>query len=165
MSLLIIPLCCDVSIADGLAGTWHGTLSGDGDSFEIDVTFSREGNLIFSYTNKNGNTASVEITSVGQQIRYVPPGGGVKTHVVDALSRRTDRLALTIRTSFERTSSGYLDQQFMLESFEFALNPEGLATKYAMQSQSYFSGTGAAASEEQASAAGVLQKVNQRQGG
>jgi hypothetical protein len=160
VSLALVLLLSGVGFAAELSGDWHGNLTGDKGMFEIDVTFSPQGYLVFTYTNNSGRTRTVELTEAGQQIQYVPPGGGVKTHVVDSLVRGPGRLSLVLRSTFERTSGNYLDQEFMSESFDFVLSSEGLATRYAGKSTSYFSGTGAAASQDETIAAGVLQKVN-----
>jgi hypothetical protein len=71
------------------------------------------------------------------------------------------RLSLVVSTTFERTSGGYLDQQYISESFDFVLNPEGLTTQLVTQTTQHFGdqdlSTGGA---DENVAVGVLQKVS-----
>lgn len=156
----IALLVSGLASASELTGTWDGALTQGNDRFEVEWTFSEAGYLILAYTNNNGQTRSVELTTPGQQIRYVPPGGGVKTHVVNSVVQQPGRLSLVIRTTFERASDGYLDQQYISESFDFVLNPGGLTTQLVTQSTKHFGdkdlSTGGA---NENIAVGVLQKL------
>jgi len=90
--------------ATGLAGgSWSGTLScDDGDTLPVVIKVSDGGNPVYSYLTKGGDREA-EITSVGQTFRFVPPGGGVFTAVVDSLSVSADRFSYSTRTSSERS--------------------------------------------------------------
>ena len=93
-----------------LSGSWSGTLDcDDGESAEATVKVSDEGNPLYLYQTKGG-PREVEVTSVGQTIRFVPPGGGVYTAVVDSLSVTGDGFSFSTRTSTERAGGGTLTQ-------------------------------------------------------
>ena len=58
--VLVCLLPC-AALADGLAGLWSGAVSQGGDSYTLDVTFSRDGYPIFSYTNNKNFTREREL--------------------------------------------------------------------------------------------------------
>ena len=104
-----------------LTGTWSGTLDcDDGDSADATVKVSDEGNPLYLYQAKGG-PREVEVTSVGQTIRFVPPGGGVYTAVIDSLSVTNDGFSYSTRTSTERASGGTLTQGGGRVSYKAAL--------------------------------------------
>lgn len=105
-----------------LSGTWSGTLDcDDGDSADATVMVSDEGNPIYLYQAKGG-PREVEVTSVGQTIRFVPPNGGVYTAVVDSLSVSKDGFSFSTRTSIERAGGGTLTQGGGRVSYKAALS-------------------------------------------
>jgi hypothetical protein len=96
--------------ADGLPGTWGGTLNcDDGDTLNATIKVSDAGNPLYLYETSRGHREA-EITSVGQTFRFVPPGGGVFTAVVDSLSVTPDGFSYSTRTSSERAGGGTLTQ-------------------------------------------------------
>jgi len=157
----VVLLLSGVAVASELAGTWRGALTRDNKTFEVEITFSQAGYFILAYTNNSGQTRSVDLTTPGQKIQYVPPGGGVKTIVVDSIVRQPGRLSFVMRTTFERASGGYLDQRYILESLDFELTSQGLSARLVTRSATHFGdkdlSTGGG---DESVTSGVLQKAD-----
>ncbi|MBC7946030.1 MAG: hypothetical protein H7X91_12380, partial [Burkholderiales bacterium] len=141
---------------------WGGALKAADEAFEVEMTISEAGHYILEYATKSGQTKAVELTSPGQKIEYVPRGGGVRTHVVESVSRQPGRLTVIMGTTFERASGGYLDQQFISESLDFVLTDEGLRTRLVTRSRGYFGDKeqSVGGGEDETVAVGVLQKTH-----
>ena len=121
-----------------LSGLWSGLLRGDDESLETSVQISPAGRTTYSYQDTEG-VETVELTHRGQQIQYVPPGGGVVTvRVLDVFSSAT-KCAHLISTSFERASGGYLDQQYRSIAMQCELRGDMLAVTYAETGETYIS--------------------------
>jgi hypothetical protein len=144
--------------SNALSGTWMGRLSGVSETLNVQFTFSQAGNLLFSYRVKGGEVRTVEWTMTGQQIQYLPPDGGVQTTVVEAVERGTGRFSLILRSTFEESGTSFLTQIFQSEVLEFVLAPEGLRTRYAIVTSSFFNGSPAVDSGQEKSYQGALQK-------
>ena len=96
----------------------------EGQEAEFTATFSENGYFVFTYENNQGFVRTVELSAPGQ-IQFVPPGGGVMTMAVASVVKRPGGVAYVIHTGFERTSGGYLEQQYMTEEADYALVPAG----------------------------------------
>jgi hypothetical protein len=127
----------------GLAGTtWKGTFNcDDGDEMQANYRFAESGNPIYEYQTKSG-PREVELTSPGQQIQFVPPGGGVTTIVIDDISVSSDRASLTMTTSFERASGETLDQNGARITSESVLSGDSLDVETTIRSQNTVSQPG-----------------------
>ena len=124
---------------DQLTGTWRGSISGDKGEMEALARFSEAGYLVFSYTNNRGVTRDVEFDHEGQQIQFVPRGGGVSTWTVKAIQKEGGSFAIAIFETFEGTNNGYLSQNEILTVFEYALGREGLEMRLTQRTDSHFS--------------------------
>jgi hypothetical protein len=132
----IIPLSIPPANAAELTGTWQGAGTLGGEVTEIAVGFSEEGFWLFTYEDNRGNVRTVQLDEPGQ-VRFVPPGGGVKTVRILSVDKRPGGLSYVLETSFERTSGGILDQQYASEEYEFKLTSEGLAFRRVSRAASY----------------------------
>lgn len=154
---LLIPR---VALTDELAGSWRGELTHGEESFPVEFRFSEDGYFVTSYTNDAGVTRNVELSERGQQIQFVPDGGGVTTIDVVSLDKRSNSLALVLSTTYERASGGYLDQQFVEEALTFLLTEAGLEVRLESRSNSRFGDRDMSVGGGDVSVAeGVLQKV------
>lgn len=152
--------------ADELTGIWSGTLTQGGESSLVSMTFSKAGYFVLTYTNNQGVTRSSELIRPGQKVEYVPSGGGVRSHVVDAVAKQPGRLSMVLRTSFERASGGYLTQNYSTESLEFRLTPVGLDTRITSRSERYFGDSdGSMGGNGQEVATGVLRRHGNKTSG
>jgi hypothetical protein len=124
-----------------LMGTWRGTLTMDGQAIEFTATFSENDYFLFTYENSFGMVRIVELSGPGQ-IQFVPPGGGVMTMVVESVVKRPQGIAYILRTSFERASNGYMEQQYITEEADYALTAEGLRVRIVRRPVSYFGDKG-----------------------
>ncbi|MDQ2977484.1 MAG: hypothetical protein M3R69_18985 [Acidobacteriota bacterium] len=127
----------------GLSGTtWKGTFKcDDGDEMQAHYKFADSGNPIYEYQTKSG-AREVELTSPGQQIQFVPPGGGVTTIVIDDISVSTERASLTMTTSFEKASGETLDQNGARITSESVLSGDALDVETTIRSQNTVSQPG-----------------------
>jgi len=143
-----------------VTGTWTGILAQGNESSEISLDFSGAGYWVITYTDNRGLTRSTELMTPGQQIRYVPPGGGVQTHVVESIDKQPGHLAYVLRNSFEGTNNGYLTQNYETQWFEFRLTSQGLNTRIESRSSRYFGDQdGPIGGEEAEVAMGILQRA------
>jgi hypothetical protein len=148
------------SLAGDLSGTWRGLMSDGEQSTDSQFTFGESGYLVIEYTNNQGTTRAVELSEVGQQVQYVPDGGGVRTLEVLALEKSPGRLGLRLRNSFERTSGGYLDQRYSEELLLFRLTSAGLEVEMRISTTSGFGDRDMSVSGGDTSVErGVLQRV------
>ena len=97
--------------------------------------------FLFTYENSFGMVRIVELSGPGQ-IQFVPPGGGVMTMVVESVVKRPQGIAYILRTSFERASNGYIEQQYITEEADYALTAEGLRVRIVRRPVSYFGDKG-----------------------
>jgi hypothetical protein len=87
-----------------LAGTWAGNLRADtGEELPAVFKVAASGNPIYEYATKSG-AREVELTAVGQSLRFVPPEGGVANVMVDSLTVSPQRIVFSMSLSGERTS-------------------------------------------------------------
>ena len=127
----------------GLPGTiWNGTLNCDGgDSLPVIYKFAESGNQIYEYQTNSGLRA-VELTSPGQSVRFVPPGGGVTSITFDTLDVSADRISHTMRVSQESSSGGTLEQSQSSIQTEAVLSGSELEVETSIRSQSTISQPG-----------------------
>jgi hypothetical protein len=126
-----------------LAGTtWKGKLKcDDGDELDANYRFADSGNPIYEYQTKSG-AREVELTSEGQMIRFVPPGGGVTSVVVDAISVSPEHMTNTISVSEEKSSGQTLDQNRATIQSEATLAGSELDVEITIRSQGTMSQPG-----------------------
>ncbi|HLN97076.1 MAG TPA: hypothetical protein VK208_01200 [Pyrinomonadaceae bacterium] len=126
-----------------LAGTtWKGSFKcNDGDEIQANYRFADSGNPIYDYQT-SGGAREVELTSPGQTLRFVPPGGGVRNITLDDISVSPDHISHTMTISEERTSGGTLDQSHATISSEATLSDGGLDVEFTVRSQNTVSQPG-----------------------
>lgn len=155
---LLIPC---VAQADDLNGLWQGVVSDGRKSENIRIQFSDNGYMTLTYKNNQGVVRVAELTTVGQQVKYVPPGGGVTTYTVKRVDRRTNGLTSVMGVSVEKTSNGYLSQDYTTVGYITDITANGLETQMEASGSSYTSDVGnmAGGGGNAIVANGVLQKV------
>jgi hypothetical protein len=158
--VLLVLAIPEPAWADELTGTWRGMLSSGEQSTDSMFTISDDGFLVIEYTNNQGLTRRAELSEIGQQVQYVPEGGGVRTVEVTAIEKAPGQLAVGLRSSFERASNGYMNSTYSDEVLIFSLTAAGLETEMRVTSSSSMgdrdlSVTGGDTSIER----GVLQRV------
>lgn len=160
-AVFVLALAGTLRAAD-LTGTWKGVLtSADGSQAEVQIDFSPQGFPLYSYTNNRGLTRQVELSHVGQQVEYVPRGGGVQRMTVKSFEKGQGGLSVSIVGSFERANQGYLDQQQEAALFEYTLVPGGLKMRVTTRSSSHFGDKDlfVGGDPQSAVAEGVLQRL------
>jgi hypothetical protein len=145
---------------DELTGTWRGTVTMEGQAAEFTATFSENGYFVFSYENNQGFVRAVELSAPGQ-IQFVPPGGGVLTMAVASVVKRPGGVAYVLHTGFERTSGGYLQQQYVTEEADYTLTAGGLRVRIVSRAASYFGDRGGSVGgpQDDRVVEGVLEKL------
>ncbi len=134
LSVCLLP--CAV-LADALTGVWYGTVSEGGETYQLEVTFSGDGYPIFSYTNNKYLTRQIELRSPGQNVQYVPNGGGVQTYVLEEIEKDPARLGYALRSNFQRTANGYLSENNHRYVVEYVLDGTELQVTIVHQADGY----------------------------
>ncbi|MDQ3259573.1 MAG: hypothetical protein ABIW48_04155 [Burkholderiales bacterium] len=134
LSVCLLP--CAV-LADAFTGVWSGTVSEGGESYQFEVTFSRDGYPIFSYTNNKDLTRQLELRSPGQKIQYVPNGGGVQTYVLEEIEKDPVRMVYALRSNFQGASNGYLSENNHRYVVEYVLRGAELHVTIGDQADGY----------------------------
>jgi hypothetical protein len=137
----VVLLSAQPARPSDLTGTWRGPVTVEGQVTEFTVTFSENDYFLYTYANSSGLVRTVELSGPGQ-IQFVPPGGGVMTLAVESVVKRPGGIAYVLHTGFERTSGGYLDQQYASEEADYALTIEGLRVRIVSRAASYFGDRG-----------------------
>lgn len=132
----------ELAQSNRLAGTWQGELSNGEEAFAAEFHFDESDHWLMRVENSAGVSTYVAVTAEGQEYQFVPPGGGVKTMRVRGLERQGKRLLVVLETSFERSSNGYLDQQYFQELLVFELTAASLETRLESRSTSYIGDSG-----------------------
>ncbi|MBK8452168.1 MAG: hypothetical protein WAQ53_15635 [Thiofilum sp.] len=143
--------CSSIVWAGSLTGTWSGTVSNGRETERVVLRFSSNDNFINNYG---------ELTHVGQVQRSAPPGGGVITNKVLLLNKSRNGLQVVQEVSFEKTSNGYLHQDYARVGHDIKLTPQGLQVQISARNSSYTSDVGSAAGggNGMVVATGVLRK-------
>jgi hypothetical protein len=137
-----------------ISGVWTGRLTGQTNSIDdAQFKFSAAGNLVYEYRVRGGEVRSVEWTTIGQKVQYIPPDGGVQTITIQALDRGPGRLAIAQRWVFERSGT-FLTQMFQNSRLEFAMTAGGLRVTMSTATENYMNGN--PTGSEQETYSGVL---------
>ncbi len=134
------PAAPPVEPVPTLSGLWSGLLRSDGETMETTVLISPAGRTTYCYHDSVG-FEEVELTHRGQQIEYVPAGGGVITVRVLDVASSAGKCAHLISWSFERAAYGYMDQQYKRIAMQCELRGDKLAVTYAETGETYMSDT------------------------
>ena len=134
------PAAPPVEPVPTLSGLWSGMLRGDGETMETTVLISPAGRPTYCYHDSVG-FEEVELTHRGQQIEYVPAGGGVITVRVLDVASSAGKCVHLISWSFERAAYGYMDQQYKRIAMQCELRGDKLAVTYAETGETYMSDT------------------------
>lgn len=127
--------------AGGLAGVWSGTLRCDnGQTSSSVIKVSESGNPVYEYEERSG-PREVELTSSGQQVKYVPPGGGVVTLVVNSVAASSSSISFALNITKEKTAYETIDQSQGSLSMEATLSGSELEVVMRMRSVSITSQT------------------------
>jgi hypothetical protein len=143
-----------------IAGNWNGTMVNTaGEEQEVTFSFSSRGNVLYGYSDRKG-PREIELTAAGQQLQYIPPGGGVYTITFDEVVGSPHEAGYSARQTFER-SGGVMDQQFSHITFQARMQGDQLAVSYEKSGQNYASGGGlmAGGSESTYRSEGMLGRV------
>ena len=132
------PAAPPVTPVPTLSGVWSGMLHGDGETMETTVVISPAGRTTYCYHDSVG-FEEVELTHRGQQIEFVPAGGGVVTVQVLEVASSAGKCAHLIAWSFERAAHGYMDQQYKRIALQCELRDDKLAVIYAETGETYMS--------------------------
>jgi hypothetical protein len=126
-----------------LAGnTWKGNMNcDDGDNVPVVLRFAESGGPIYEYQTRDG-LREVELTSSGQIVRFIPPGGGVTTVEVDSLSVSSDRVSQAVSISHEGGAGATLEQSQSSVTTDMSLSGEELEVETKIRSQSTISQPG-----------------------
>lgn len=127
----------------GLAeASWTGMVQcDDGDEMEAKYRIAASGNPIYEYQSKSG-PREVELTEPGQMIRFVPPGGGVTTVVVDSISATPERISYSMSISDESSGGGTLSQSRATMQSEATPAGSDLQVEFTIRSQNVLSQPG-----------------------
>ena len=123
--------------AGALASTsWNGTLScDDGDNLPVVFGFSAAGYPIYTYQTASG-LRQVELTSPGQSLKFMPPGGGVTNIILNSISVTSDQMNHTMSFSHERSAGGTMIQSRSSVTTEAHLSGSMLTVEMTIRSSS-----------------------------
>ena len=122
--------------------TWKGNMNcDDGDNVPVVLRFAESGSPIYDYQTNNG-PREVELTSSGQIVRFVPPGGGVTTVEVDSLSVSSNRVSQAVSISHEGGAGATLEQSQASVTTDMTLSGAELEVETKIRSQSTISQPG-----------------------
>ena len=137
---LLLALACSVTLEGQARRDLTGVLVADGDAddkIELTITLSPQHRPIYRYESSSG-MREVELTEVGQIIRFVPRGGGVQTLEVTALEASRARVHWVLATSFEK-SGAVLTQSYGKESATLTANGTGYDATFQILSSTHLS--------------------------
>ena len=124
--------------------TWKGNMNcDDGDNVPVVLRFAESGGPIYEYQTRDG-LREVELTSSGQIVRFIPPGGGVTTVEVDSLLVSSDRVSQAVSISHEGGAGATLEQSQSSVTTDMSLSGEELEVETKIRSQSAISQPGIA---------------------
>ncbi|HKO62469.1 MAG TPA: hypothetical protein VJV03_14995 [Pyrinomonadaceae bacterium] len=123
-------------------GSWRGTVTCDnGNEMEASYKIASSGNPVYEYQSKSG-PREVELSEPGQMVRFVPPGGGVTTVVVDSISTSPERITYSLNISEESSGGGTLSQSRATMETEAAIDGSNLDVEFTVRGQNVLSQPG-----------------------
>jgi hypothetical protein len=127
---------------DSAGGSWKGTVKCD-DGNELDASYriAASGNPVYEYQSKSGPREE-ELIEPGQTVRFVPPGGGVTSIVVDSISASPERITYVLSISEERAGGGTLSQSQARMESEANIAGSELEVEFTVRSQNVLSQPG-----------------------
>jgi hypothetical protein len=99
------------------------------------------GNPVYEYQSKSG-PREAELIEPGQTVRFVPPGGGVTSIVVDSISASPERITYVLSISEERAGGGTLSQSQARMESEANIAGSELEVEFTVRSQNVLSQPG-----------------------
>ena len=130
------------SNTDVVDGSWKGTVNcDDGNQLDASYRIAASGNPVYEYQSKSG-PREVELTESGQMVRFVPPGGGVTTVVVDSISTSPERITYALRISDESSGGGTLSQSAATMESEANIDGSDLEVEFTVRSRNVLSQPG-----------------------
>lgn len=95
-----------------IAGVWKGILTDkNGKTTRETFEISAQGNWIYEYETNQGITRRVEFAEVGQNVVYVPVGGGITSFTVKGLERRLNGLTILVTVLYTNTKPDLIQTQ------------------------------------------------------
>jgi hypothetical protein len=123
-------------------GSWKGTVNcNNGNQLDASYRIAPSGNPVYEYQSKSG-PREVELTEPSQTVRFVPPGGGVTTVIVDSISASPDRITYALRISEESSGGGTLSQSQARMESEATIDGSNLEVEFTVRSQNVLSQPG-----------------------
>lgn len=127
---------------DASSGSWKGTVScDDGNNLEASYKIAESGNPVYEYQSKSG-PREVELSERGQMVRFVPPGGGVTTVVVDSISASPQRITYSLSISDESSGGGTLSQSRATMESTATIDGSDLEVEFTVRGQNVLSQPG-----------------------
>jgi hypothetical protein len=105
---------------------------------ESTLRIAPSGRPVWGYRDSSGYEEA-ELTRPGQQIQYVPPGGGVVTVRVKQVTGSARTSSYLVAWSFEKAAYGVMDQQYSQIALQCELRGDKLAVVYAETGETYVS--------------------------
>jgi hypothetical protein len=123
-------------------GSWKGTVNcDDGNQLDASYKIAASGNPVYEYQSKSG-PREAELTEPGQMVRFVPPGGGVTTVVVESISASPERITYALSISEERAGGGTLSQSRARMESEANISGSDLEVGFNVRGQNVLSQPG-----------------------
>ncbi len=123
-------------------GSWNGTVTCDnGNQMDASYKIASSGNPVYEYQSKSG-PREVELSEPGQMVRFVPPGGGVTTVVVDSISTSPERISYSLNISEESSGGGTLSQSRATMETDATIDGSNLDVEFTVRSQNVLSQPG-----------------------
>ena len=123
-------------------GSWKGTVSCDnGNQMDASYKIASSGNPVYEYQSKSGSR-EVELSEPGQMVRFVPPGGGVTTVVVDSISTSPERITYSVNISEESSGGDTLSQSRATMETDATIDGPNLEVEFTVRSQNVLSQPG-----------------------
>ncbi len=123
-------------------GSWNWTVTCDnGNQMDASYKIASSGNPVYEYQSKSG-PREVELSEPGQMVRFVPPGGGVTTVVVDSISTSPERISYSLNISEESSGGGTLSQSRATMETDATIDGSNLDVEFTVRSQNVLSQPG-----------------------
>ena len=108
---------------------------------EASYRIASSGNPVYEYQSKSG-PREVELSEPGQMVRFVPPGGGVTTVVVDSISASPERITYSLNISEESSGGGTLSQSRATMESDATIDGSSLEVEFTVRGQNVLSQPG-----------------------